>query len=702
VRVPAPTDPGASRFRPDIQAMRALAVLLVVSSHVLGWPEGGFVGVDVFFVISGFLITRMLLESSDRPWPEVIGGFYVRRARRILPAALVTLAVTTLVARLVLSGARADRVATDGVWAALFGANWHFADVGTDYFASSTPPSPLQHYWSLAVEEQFYLVWPVLLVLAFAVVRVVRRGTAGRTSLVLACVVAVASFAWACRQSAADPTWAYFSTSTRAWEIAVGAALACVATSCARLPERVREVVAGTSLVLIVLAAVLIGDGTRFPGPGAAIPVLATAAFLAAGTGTPRPLGVHRLVTTRPVLHLGVLSFAVYLWHWPVLVLADAVLDGPQWLRAAAVIVTTLVLAEVTYRLVERPFLRTGGRAERVHPWRWAVVAGAAAVVMLAALPGPGAERPATAAAPLPTLGALPDSADPMGAMTGTLQAQMAESLAATGFPTTVPPVDQPDDGVTPEMTDFSARCLNPPDPTDTAACSFVPTKPNGRTVVILGDSIATAWLPGIREALAPEGYTVHAVTFSSCPPAPVDLGVGTKAQREECVQGRAAALDQVDRLEPDLVVASTHQDTFGGIVVDAPALDVHQTYVQALVELGERVRGAGGRLVLLGPPPAGPSPLACGGPMQRPVDCVTSSYGNFDATLFAFSTAAEQGGFGFVNTAPWFCVETSCPVFAAGRLIRWDDAHLTHQFATYLAPLLREHLTYELAQPPG
>jgi len=699
VTPPLPSVPGGRHFRADIQGMRALAVLLVVSSHVLGWPRGGFIGVDVFFVISGFLITGMLLGSADRPWLEVITSFYVRRARRILPAALATLAVTTLVARLVLSGARADRVATDAVWAALFGANWHFADIGTDYFASSTPPSPLRHYWSLAVEEQFYLVWPLLLVLAVATVGVARRRSAARTALVLAGVITVTSFAWACWQSSTSPTWAYFSTFTRAWEIAVGAALACLATSCARLPVPLREVLAGTSLVAVVAGALLIGEHTPFPGPGAAVPVLATAVFLAAGTGASGPLRVHRVMTSGPVLHLGLLSYAVYLWHWPVLVFADVVLDRPEWIRDLAVLVATLALAELTYRFVERPFLHAGVRAERVRPWRWAVVAGAGAVVLVAAVPGPGVGRPAPSAAPLPTLSAPSGAADPVAAMTATLRAQVVEALAATEFPVTVPPIDRPDEGVAPEMTDFSARCLNPPDPTDASACTFGTPEAAGGTVVIIGDSIAASWLPGIRDALVPEGYTVHAVTFSSCPPALVDLAVGTESAREECAKGRAAALDQVDRLHPDLVIGSAHQDTFGGIVVAPPALDVHRTYVQGLLDVGERVRRAGGLFVLLGPPPAGASPLACGGPLQHPVDCVTSSYGNFDATLFAFSAAAQEGGFGFINTAPWFCVETSCPIFAAGRLVRWDDAHLTRQFATYLAPLLRSYLTYELAQ---
>jgi peptidoglycan/LPS O-acetylase OafA/YrhL len=695
-QAPTPTDSHDRRFRGDIQVLRAVAVLLVVASHVTGVPDGGFIGVDVFFVISGFLITRMLLDSAGRPWREVVTHFYARRARRILPAALTTLAVTTVVSWLILSSGRADRVATDAVWAALFGANWHFAAVGTDYFASSTPPSPLQHYWSLAVEEQFYLVWPLLLALVLVAVRTRGRGTPTRVALGLAGLIAVASFGWACWQSADAPTVAYYSTLTRAWEIAVGAVVACLATSFARLPHRLREGLVLGSLAAILGSAFVIGARTTFPGPGAALPVLAAAVFLSAGTGLRRPLVTHRVLASRAVLHLGVLSYAIYLWHWPALVLAEATLDVPGWQRGTAVLVVTLALAELTYRFVERPFLAGSGTV-RVPRWRWATVAVAAAVVVAAALPGPGAGSGVTSDRSLPVLAAPVGSSDAAGAMIGVLQGQLAEALATTDFPDLVPSIDAPLDGVSPEMTDFDARCLNPPDPTDTTACTFEALNPNGRTVVLLGDSIATSWLPGIREALGPEGYAVHAVTFSSCPPALVGFALDPEPWQEECEDGRAAALDQLEELEPDLVIGSVHQDAFGGVLVPPRQPDIHSTYVQGLLDVGARVEAAGARFVLLGPPPHGPNPLGCGGPLQHPADCLTSTLGSFDATTYVFSDAALQGGFGFINTTPWFCVDTRCPIFAGGRLIRFDDAHLTRQFATYLAPLLREVLNLEL-----
>ena len=170
------------------------------------------------------------------------------------------------------------------------------------------------------------------------------------------------------------------------------------------------------------------------------------------------------------------------------------------------------------------------------------------------------------------------------------------------------------------------------------------------------------------------------------------------------CEEGRADALDQLDEIGPDLVIGSAHQDAFGGILVPPGQPDIHNTYVQGLLDVADRVEAAGARFVLLGPAPLGPNPLGCGGPLQHPDDCLGSTFGNFDATTYAFSDAAQRGGLGFINTTPWFCVDTRCPIFAAGRLVRFDDAHLTRQFATYLAPLLREVLDLELlaAQEDG
>src|SRR4051812_34231219 len=262
-----------ARHRADLQGLRAVAVLLVVLDHAgVGFLDGGFVGVDVFFVLSGFLITGLLLSEAVEHGSVSLRGFYARRARRILPAASLTLVATCVAAYFLLNVVRARAAVVDSVWASLFGANIHFAHEATDYFARSQPPSPVLHFWSLAVEEQFYLVWPAILGLALFGISVGRRPADGvtmqsvRRLLLIIVAGGVASLLWSVHETAADPTRSYFSPATRAWELALGAALAIGTVELARLPPPVRAAMGWLGLVAIAVAAVTFSDRTQVPG----------------------------------------------------------------------------------------------------------------------------------------------------------------------------------------------------------------------------------------------------------------------------------------------------------------------------------------------------------------------------------------------------------------------------------------------------
>jgi peptidoglycan/LPS O-acetylase OafA/YrhL len=338
-------------FRPDIEGLRAVAVVLVVLFHA-GVPGigGGYLGVDVFFVISGFLITSLMLRELDRTGRLSLLRFYGRRARRILPAASLVLVATILASYHWLGFLRGDEIAEDGRWAALFASNFRFAGQGVDYLASQEPPSPAQHFWSLAVEEQFYFVWPA------AIVLLIWLGFRWALPYALGAAVA-ASFAYSVWQT--GTTWSYFSPATRAWELGVGCLLAVAAGRLRRIPARIATAMAGVGLALIVVAALTFDTRTPFPGYAAALPVLATALVLA-GRG-------DALLGRRPLQWLGRLSYSLYLWHWPVLMIAEQAHGGPlpAWTRAALVLLS-LALAAVTYACVEDP-IRRSGRLKRSH-----------------------------------------------------------------------------------------------------------------------------------------------------------------------------------------------------------------------------------------------------------------------------------------------------------------------------------------------
>ncbi|MFI8526681.1 acyltransferase family protein [Promicromonospora sukumoe] len=382
------TDERRTAPRADIQALRAVAVLAVVLYHL--WPQrltGGYVGVDVFFVISGFLITSHIARDVDAGRFSVT-RFWSRRILRLLPASLLVLGVTALGVWALAPVQHWEQWFREIAASALYAQNWVLAANAVDYLAADDLPSPVRHYWSLAVEEQLYLLWPLLIVAVLALDRRLRgsRHTAGwRANAVgVLVLVVVVSFITSVVWTGADPAYAYFITPTRAWEFGAGALLAlapsmtpCLtptptpsAASPATSPSA-RGVTAWAGLAMIVFSAVLFTETTSFPGAWAAVPVLGTVLVLGA-RASDRFTG--RLAGLPPVRFLGDVSYAVYLWHWPLIVLVPYVTGHD--LRTGdkvAVLAATLVLAWATRRWVEEPVRRRRGR---LRPWPAIISAG--------------------------------------------------------------------------------------------------------------------------------------------------------------------------------------------------------------------------------------------------------------------------------------------------------------------------------------
>jgi peptidoglycan/LPS O-acetylase OafA/YrhL len=342
------------RFRSDIEGMRAVAVVLVLLYHGFHAPfTGGFVGVDVFFVISGFLITNLLLHEKAQNASVSIARFYARRIRRILPAATLVVLTTVFATYYWLGFIAGNQIAGDAKWTAVFAANIHFGLIGTDYLGSQLPPSPLQHMWSLGVEEQFYLLWPgVFLGLALLV-----RGRRHRTALVVSLVgLIVVSLAWSVIQTRSNATWAYFSPLTRAWELALGALVAVLATAAARVrPSWLTELLSLCGIAGIMISALVLNSTTAYPGSAVALPVISTALLIAIGCANQGTL-VGRALALRPMQWIGARSYSLYLWHWPFLIIA-AEYRGKELsaIQNAGLLLLALAATAVTYRLIENP-----------------------------------------------------------------------------------------------------------------------------------------------------------------------------------------------------------------------------------------------------------------------------------------------------------------------------------------------------------
>lgn len=347
-------NPQRSTFRSDIEGMRAVAVILVLLFHAFGPPfTGGFVGVDVFFVISGFVITGVLLREKSNRGRISMSDFYARRVRRILPAATLVIITTVAATYHWLGFIAGNQVAEDGKWAAAFVANIHFALLETDYFGQQLPPSPLQHMWSLGVEEQFYLAWPAL----FLAMVLLARGSRhrGALSVILGIVMAV-SLGWSVIQTPINATWAYFSPLTRAWELALGAVLAVWGPRITRMSsDWLWQTLAAVGLIGIVTSMFLLDSSMQIPGYAVVLPAASAGLLIFAGCANPETR-VGRALAIRPMQWIGARSYSLYLWHWPPLVIAGEYLGKPLSApQAGALLGAALMATVLTYRFIENP-----------------------------------------------------------------------------------------------------------------------------------------------------------------------------------------------------------------------------------------------------------------------------------------------------------------------------------------------------------
>lgn len=553
-----PVVPGGRRnptgsHRLDIQGMRALAVGSVILGHAgFSLFQGGFVGVDVFFVLSGYLITDLLIRERERTGGVSLRDFWARRARRLLPASALVLIATAFASIWILPQTQWKAISTDIIWSSLFAANWRFAQQDTDYFDQDRAVSPVQHYWSLGVEEQFYVVWPLLVVgVSLLLGLVARRRSAGRPVspsavragvALVAGLISVAAFAYCVSLTASNQPYAYFGTPSRAWQLGLGALLAAAGPWVGtRLTGVVRNLLAVVGLAGIAWCVVVLSEdgGLAYPGLTALVPTLASVFLIASGLGGTALLG--KVLALRPLVKIGDWSYSLYLWHFPVLVLGVDLLGSSESLRLGLIAVT-FVAAYLTYTVVENPI--------RSHP---ALVKRAGASLALGAL-----LVTASVAAALVATPTVSSSTTTVTLLNGS-RVDLGPLLLDPALDTTSIP------GCTAVAFD---------DHTPEACDEFGASSSAEKQIVILGDSHAGNLAPPLSEAAKAKGYGLTIWTKPACHVADVlTWDGGRKTANTTCTKWRDIVFERTLEKKPDLVVLLTANSPRKKVVIGGEVL---------------------------------------------------------------------------------------------------------------------------------
>jgi peptidoglycan/LPS O-acetylase OafA/YrhL len=636
-------------FRPDIEGLRALAVGLVIASHAgLPFLRGGFVGVDVFFVLSGFLITSLLMQEISSSGTVNFARFYARRARRLLPAAIIMVVVVCGAEAIVTSPLAQFNLLKAALATVLYSSNLYFAHLQLQYFAQPSATNPMLHTWSLAVEEQFYLLWPVLLLLLARAIKSVR----GRIATLAA--ISLASFALCVWLTATNAIFAFFETPARIWEFGAGGLLVFVPQRWLEERRRLWSWLGGIGLIALAAAAELINtsliSASRFPGFVAAIPVVATLMLLLAGVGAPES-AVPRLLSTRPAQGIGRLSYSLYLWHWPVLVIGQQLIPNDSVAIRLGLIAVAGLLAAVTYGAIENPI-----RFQPILNARSGLTLGLALVGAIACV----------------------------GAMCA-WRVTLHRSEQFQKYDRVVQDI--------PEV--YRKGCDSGRADAHPALCFFGEISQPRSTVVLFGDSHAAQWFPALEEIADAQHWRLATIIKPGCTPLSIKRDI-TPQMEQVCEEWRREAIGDIEELHPDLVIlasVSRHPGADGNMMKDARVWEqgARDTFA-TLATLHVKVR------LIRDTPYANfdvPGCLA-----QAEWDGHTQCPGAVAAValspdVFAAETRAAKN---FVDVkvldlSDQMCGADQCYLEAGGQIIYRDEDHLTASFSRRLADVLLQRL---------
>lgn len=690
-----------SPYRPDIQGLRAFAVTVVILNHLTAWPRGGFVGVDMFLVISGFVITESLFREHRKYGKISLRDFYLRRVRRILPAALSTMLVTLIASFFIFNHIRFISILWDALSASLFAANWRFQILGNDYFASAGLISPLQHFWSLSIEEQFYFVWPFVLLIIFVFSRKSpnRRVIARKAAALLIILAIIASLAWSLHKTSTDPSQAYFSTLARVWELGAGVLISIASPSFVKIPLIARRLLAWGGLAIMSASVFIVDPARLFPAPMAILPVAAISAVIISGIGLESHEKLHLFpLTNRVSIYLGNISYSLYLWHFPIIIIFLQFLPSTPstWVFAS---LSILLISIYAYHNIEDPIRKsqrlTLKSVSKTKLSKLAILRSSALTLgtfgaVIGLFLTAGAVPQITVKPNSTSVAAAGSAGDEYFKMPSQepeveeIQQEIDLALSATDWPELSPTME---DAIGGEQAPAEFKtCGTSPTFVD-ELCTF--GSPQGtRNIYIVGDSVSMTYAPIIAEIIKdrPEWslkvYGVFGCTFTK----QLITSAGASGY---CADRKMAAIRAIEENQPDiLVVSNTYEPRTP--VGSNQALSPKQWSAETEDYLA-RVRDYVTKMVMIAPPPSDVNIGNCYTKLSKPKDCLSHVTSQWSSVAKEERLIAESLDAVYIDTVSWFCSPTgSCPAFIGTIPTKMDQVHMTPAYAMKLVPIAR------------
>ncbi len=668
---------GQNNFRLDIQGLRGIAVLLVVLYHLdVPWLTGGYIGVDIFFVISGYLITGHLVEALNSNRFSFI-EFYFRRVRRIIPASLFVLFCTMLVSCLLLPPLLIPKVMKETIATVLYLPNIFYAYQQTDYLAE-TAPSPLLHYWSLGVEEQFYFIWPLLLFFCWRLLRHQKKYLTGFL-IILLCL----SFIGCIYLTQSSQPWAFFLVFTRAWELVFGGLLAFWLIEkkyTGHNPLAPFAPIIGWSGVLLVgSCAILYNKYTHFPGVAAALPVVGAALILLAGSIGKNTAYLNKVMGIQPLQYMGLISYSLYLWHWPVIVFAQEIWPEFTGIHAiASLFIVSVLMADLTYRCIEQPFRNASGKF--YLPTKPALISCSTASIFLVLIAGGYGWQVKSRPLFSDQLAQeyVPDTSPEF---TGYVPRNLAPALRQVTH--SVPPIYN--DGCHDDLfTEVAAGCV------------FGDTNAR-KTYVLYGDSHAAQWFPALQKYSEKSGVKLVSFTKSSCPATDIEV-MWRGSEYTTCVNWRKKVLEKINLLNPDVVIVSSYYGARASLDVADASKEWMQGLERMFTYFPEKTQ-----VIIIGDTPSfARTPALCLSKNLSDTDKCAEPKEQVVDLMFASmeEKTVRDHRKHYIDMNHYLCTDSTCGPIVGNVLIYRDRHHITVEFSEKLSEALGDAIDSKLIPP--